>query len=324
MRLQTTLRERNEQLESVIANLPSGLAVFDAQMRHVVSNERLHHLLDLPQGMDGRDDLRFEDVIGPQAGTPQGEGTPVSEALKTISEGRVWHGDFALKRADGTHVQLNAVAAPCVDSQGVRHTSVIVHDVTERNQALQRLEHLTEQLRQSQKMEALGSVAGGIAHDFNNVIAAILGNVMLTRINLGVPAEAARYINEIERAGGRARELVRRIMSFSRKEKPVFMRQPIGPLVGEAVGLLSAILPSGIRIDLTGAALQTPVLADAPQLHQLILNLGTNAWPAMPGDTGRIDIILEAIPQRRQVRLVVQDTGSGMAPDVQARMFEPF
>jgi CheY-like chemotaxis protein len=112
-------------------------------------------------------------------------------------------------------------------------------------------------------------------------------------------------------------------MTFSRKQPAVFVRQPLGPVVREAVALLRATLPSGVSITLRGDDTPADVLADATQVHQVVMNLGTNAWQAMGQRTGRIDVTLEPVDGER-IRLSVQDNGSGMDAATQARIFEPF
>ncbi|MFD0669479.1 PAS domain S-box protein [Ramlibacter sp. MAHUQ-53] len=233
-------------------------------------------------------------------------------------------GQFTVARPDGTTVHLEAAFSAWMDSGGRHRSSVILHDVTERHLAQAAQAALVNQLRQSQKMEALGSIAGGIAHDFNNVIAAILGNARLAQGHLGEAAMTAHYLKEINSAGFRARELVKRIMTFSRKQPAVFVRQPLGPVLREAVDLLRATLPSGVTISLRGEDTHAPVRADATQLHQVVMNLGTNAWQAMGQRTGRIDVAIEREPDAPWVRLVFEDNGNGMDAATQARVFEPF
>lgn len=254
----------------------------------------------------------------------RGEGNPLDWALSECQHSGHARGLFSVRRGNGRLAHMDATFAAYVDSGGHLRSSVILHDVTERLEAQAAQEALASQLRQSQKMEALGSIAGGIAHDFNNVIAAILGNARLAQGNIGCPPIASRYLTEISSAGLRARELVKRIMTFSRKQPAVFVRQPLGPVVREAVGLLRATLPSGVRISLAGDAQVFEVMADATQLHQVVMNLGTNAWQAMGRRTGHIEVALEAVPGASWVKLSFQDNGSGMDPATQARIFEPF
>jgi len=254
----------------------------------------------------------------------RGEGNPLDWALSECQHSGHARGQFTMRGHGGRVVHLEATFSAYVDSGGQLRSSVLLHDVTERVQAQAAQEALTNQLHQSQKMEALGSIAGGIAHDFNNVIAAILGNARLAQDHLEDKPQAGRYLQAIASAGYQARELVKRIMTFSRKQPAVFKRQPLGHIVREAVDLLQATLPSGVRISLAGDGTPLEVMADATQLHQVVMNLGTNAWQAMGQRTGRIDVAIRPVLGSPWVRLSFQDNGSGMDAATQARIFEPF
>lgn len=193
------------------------------------------------------------------------------------------------------------------------------------------------QLRQSQKMEALGRLAGGIAHDFNNLLSAILGNVQLARQDVGESHAAWVSLGEIQTAGQRARELVQRILAFSRQQEPHRARVDPAPLVDEAVRLLRATLPAGIELQTEYANDVPPILADPAQITQALMNLGTNAWQAMAGQPGRINVSVSvseldqawcerhpAMAPGRYVCIRVRDTGIGLDNAVKDRIFEPF
>jgi nitrogen-specific signal transduction histidine kinase/CheY-like chemotaxis protein len=203
-------------------------------------------------------------------------------------------------------------------------------DVTERYT-------LEQQLAQSQKMQAIGTLAGGIAHDFNNILSAISGNAEMARLDLGPTHPALVSIKEIQRAGQRAKELVQRILSFSRPQEQQLVSINLQPIVEEAVRLLRSTIPAGIELQFAAVAALPAVRADASQIHQVVLNLVTNAWHAMNGSGGRIDISLAACrvdntlcqshPELRagpHVRLSVQDSGAGMDAATIARIFDPF
>jgi PAS domain S-box-containing protein len=218
----------------------------------------------------------------------------------------------------------------------------IARDVTEQR-ALQ------AQLLQSQKMQAIGTLAGGIAHDFNNLLSAIIGNAELARMDLSevnaaqlaAPQASAvlaslTSMTEVLRAGQRAKELVQRILSFSRPQEMQLKPIQLHDVLQEAVNLLRATLPAGIALHLDSTAV-VPVRADASQIHQIVLNLATNAWHAMEHQTGHIDIALTAcnvdstlckmcpdLHPGPHVRLSVSDTGKGMEATTLARIFEPF
>ena len=214
---------------------------------------------------------------------------------------------------------------------------VLARDVTERKQSEAERRALERQLREAQKMESIGTLAGGIAHDFNNILAAILGNVALASEDLPAAHAARSSLDQIRRAGLRARSLVQQILTFSRRHPNELVGQSLRPVVEETVALLRATLPAGVRLQtvLPDAPLQ--VQADATQLQQVVMNLCTNAWHALPEGRGHIEVGLEALsaetaaalelgdlPAGPCAHLWVRDTGCGMETSLVERIFDPF
>jgi len=186
-------------------------------------------------------------------------------------------------------------------------------------------------------MEAIGTLASGIAHDFNNILATILGNIDLARQDAGSNWQALVSLDEIQKAGFRARDLVQQILTFSRRQPTLHRVISLAAVVEETVQLLRATLPGGVRIECRCAADTPSVLADPTQVQQVVLNLGTNAAHAMEGQPGRIDILVESVTlddastqsnfslrPGRYARVVVSDTGHGMDRATLRRIFEPF
>ena len=213
-------------------------------------------------------------------------------------------------------------------------------ELKRRNAEIQRVE---AQLRESQKMQAIGTMAGGIAHDFNNILGTILGNVELARQDAGVNSPTQISLLEIEKAGRRARDLVRQILTFSRKEAPQREQVQLADVVREAARLLRLTLPSHIDLQVHIDADTPPVLAEATQVQQALLNLCSNAVDAMGTVGGRLELTLGSVQpasnyatlqasttERRsgarapQVALAVRDTGLGMDDELMQRVFEPF
>ena len=211
-------------------------------------------------------------------------------------------------------------------------------DLTQRFEA-EAAHHVLElQLRESQKMEAVGILAGGIAHDFNNILAAILGNVVLAQQDVGEDHAASISLAQIRQAGQRARGLVQQILAFSRRqpEKPV--RLVLQASIDETLALLHATLPAGANLHASLGTEPLVVLADATQLQQVVINLCTNAWQALPAKGGRIDLQLDAVQPGMDAcpaipaglaagsyaRLRVHDNGCGMDAPTQSHIFEPF
>jgi PAS domain S-box-containing protein len=209
-------------------------------------------------------------------------------------------------------------------------------DITAEKQAQADKEHLEAQLRQSQKMEAMGTLAGGIAHDFNNILGAILGYGEMAQQHAAAGSSMRRYLDNVMHAAGRAKALVDRILGFSRSGLGERVPVNVQSVVEETLELLAASLPAGIRLEKRLAAGDAAVIGDATHLHQVAMNLCTNAAQAMERG-GVLGVALERITLSEQrvlsrgnlsagsyVRLLVSDTGSGIPPAVLERMFDPF
>jgi len=215
-------------------------------------------------------------------------------------------------------------------------TTIFARDLTAKKLAEAQRVALETQLRESQKMQAVGTMAGGIAHDFNNILSAILGNVDLARQDSAVDSPAQTSLQEIDKAGRRARDLVRQILTFSRNEQP--KRIPIGlsEVVQETVRLVKVTLPPGVELTVEAPDHIAPVLADATQVEQALLNLCTNAILAVGSNKGTVAIALAqtrlspsqaerlGIPGGDYVTLTVQDSGNGIPVKTLERIFEPF
>jgi two-component system cell cycle sensor histidine kinase/response regulator CckA len=214
-------------------------------------------------------------------------------------------------------------------------TTIFARDLTARKKVEAHRNALESQLRQSQKMQAVGTMAGGIAHDFNNIISAILGNVELARQDAGPDSPALISLAEIDRAGRRARDLVRQILTFSRNESPERIPIQLADVVQETVRLLKVALPPTVEMLVAIDPKTLLVLADATQMEQALLNLCTNAIHAIGNQRGTIrielgnnaeigDIERRSGVRAKHVKLTVRDTGCGIDAATLERVFEPF
>ena len=195
---------------------------------------------------------------------------------------------------------------------------------------------LEESLRQSQKMEAIGTLAGGIAHDFNNILSAVVGYTELALMEVTENTDVHNYLCEVGTAAARATELVRQILTFSRKQKQDKQPLQVALIVKEALKLLRASIPTTVEIRQEIVS-QAMVLADPTQIHQLIMNLCTNGYQAMVEHGGVLGVTLQDIDFEqetmdgaielspgRYLLLAVSDSGCGMDKDVLARIFDPY
>jgi signal transduction histidine kinase len=211
-----------------------------------------------------------------------------------------------------------------------------LRDATERKQATERQRQLEAQLRQAQKMEALGTLAGGIAHDFNNLLAGIAGCMEIIQSETAAQPAVQAPVQQVLTAIGRAGDLVRRILTFSRKQPASRQAVHLGPVVEEALGLLRALVPRNVTVA-TDLPSGPTVFADAGQIHQVVMNLFTNALQALGEKSGGIFVSLAPVsvsadfagahpPLRpgEHVRLRVRDTGPGMDATTLEHIFEPF
>jgi PAS domain S-box-containing protein len=266
---------------------------------------------------------------------------------QTIERARHEKKDFELEyrllRPDGSVTHLQVVARALGGESGDVEFVGAMRDVTQsklaeetqRAQERER-EEMQRQLQQAAKMEALGRLAGGIAHDFNNLLGSILGYGELLQDELGEGGAVRRHIDQVMQAGARGKELVDRILAFSRSGMAERVPLRVQSVVEETLELLAASLPAEVRLEKQLAAADAAVVGDATQLHQVTMNLCTNAMHAMEqGGTLTIKLDRLAVGERHllshgtlgagsYVRLSVSDTGSGIPPAVLERMFDPF
>lgn len=205
----------------------------------------------------------------------------------------------------------------------------------ERDIIFQEKKLLESQLRQSQKMEAIGTLAGGIAHDFNNVLSIIMGNTELVKFTLDQDHKGQPYVQQILSASARARELIKQLLSFSRKEEDSLKPMDIKEVISESLTLMRASLPTNIKIESNLCSDDCIIRSDATQMQQIIFNLCTNASHAMEANGGCISLTLKPvkinsaeddlnIPSGEYIHLQVKDTGQGIPEDVIDHIFEPY
>ncbi len=252
--------------------------------------------------------------------------------LDRVAKGeKIEHYETRRMRKDGKQLDIALTVSPLRDSSGrVIGASKIARDIT----AVKRAEAL--QIR-SQKLEALGTLAGGIAHDFNNVLTAINGSAAIAVSQLPVDHPAQTCLAAIEKAGRRAADLVRRILTFSRPQEQNMQVQALEPIVVEALKLVRSTLPARVEIRSEFASGVPKTRVDSTQVYQIIVNLATNAAHAIGDKPGLIQVKLDErtigeqeillysdVPAGHYTRLSVSDNGCGMDAPTLQRIFDPF
>jgi PAS domain S-box-containing protein len=253
------------------------------------------------------------------------------ELWDTITEGNVWKGNIINKKKNGTLYESEASISPINDDTGkITNYVMVKRDITQEKR-------LENQLRQAQKMEAIGNLAGGIAHDFNNILGAIIGFTEITLAEFPDNNLIQKNLQTVLKAGNRAKELIEQILTFSRHTENRRSLIRISTVIKEAVKLMRASIPTTIEIRQNIKAETSVILADPTQIHQILINLCTNAAYAMKENGGIMEISLEnfdfdgkdmeiynGLKPGPYVKLTVKDTGRGMEKKIVDRIFEPY
>lgn len=324
---ETTNQKRLEielsMLSHALRNVSESLSVFDLQGNIIFVNESFIQTYGYPK----------EELIGQSINKfhPSEKPRQIFKSIieKTLKES--WEGELTAARKNGENFTIYIRTSPVMDEDGTPIVIVCVaRDITEKKQ-------LEDQLRQSQKMEAIGQLAGGIAHDFNNLLTVIEGYTELLFSNIGENDPSYNFIRQIKKAADRATALTGQLLAFSRRQ----ILQPKTIDVNALVSEMSIMLKRLIGEDIEFSTLLSPdigsIKADRSQMEQVLMNLAVNARDAMP-DGGLLTVetkmvSLEAamyeshhsgIRKGDYVMLAISDTGVGMDKDTQERVFEPF
>jgi len=324
------LTRREAEFRSIFEHVAVGIALVDPKGHVVACNPALESFLGYAQTELTK--LTFADF------TYREDAAIDQESYRSLLAGErnSYQMEKRYVRSDG-RVVWGLLTVSLVQGSGPQYAIGMVEDITAKKQAEVDQRKLESQLRQSQKMQALGTLAGGIAHDFNNILTAIVGNAHLAVSDLEPEHPAQISLAEIAKAGTRAIELVKRILMFSRQQDATRVVTPLQPVIEEALKLLRASLPAMIHIRSSYADDLPKVSADATQIHQIVMNLGTNAAHAMSEKGGLIKIELDHLVVDEHlastspdlhpghyVRMVLSDTGCGMSREIMDRIFEPF
>lgn len=350
-----TLREKDaalansqDELKAIYDNAPVMMCLVDAERRVLYANPTLTAFVtictdDLHGGLAGNV-LGCINALDDPRGCgfgPQCQNCVIrlamEDTLKTgIGHHNVeFHTTLASNRSRREVTFLGSTAL--IQSVGPKQLLLCLNDITEHKRAEEVKESLQAQLLQAQKMEAIGTLAGGIAHDFNNILGAVIGYAEMARDACLAGTDIANDLDRVLEAGNRAASLVKQILAFSREVSNE--RIPLEPvhLVKEALKLLRPALPSTITIKQQFDACTKPIIADPTQIHQIVMNLCTNAFHAMEQTGGILEITLKDSELRPQdlpiqsgvrpgkfVVLSIGDTGPGIAPAILEKIFDPY
>ncbi|MDY7034059.1 MAG: PAS domain S-box protein [Thermodesulfobacteriota bacterium] len=324
------LRESEERYRSVVENSHDGILIIDDHFQLIYVNNELCEMLGYArheiEGKDFREFLMDEDI------------SPLKEHYLRGLEGEKGklHYELKLARKDGS-IRYGKISATVIkDSIGKMSTVVHILDITDQFMAEREKNQLESQLRQAQKMEAVGTLAGGVAHDFNNLLCIIQGysDMLLREKNKDEPNY--RELQEIKHATHRASELTQQLLTFSRRVESSMMPVCLNYEIKQVYTLLKRTIPKMIEIELNLAGNLKTINADPAQLGQVLMNLGVNARDAMP-EGGRLYIQTEnstldeeyckthlEVTPGDYVLVTISDTGNGMDKETIEHIFEPF
>ena len=327
-RAENAILDEKRFSEALLNSLPGIFFLYDPHMKLVRWN-RNHELWT---GFSGAE-LRGRTILDGLVSEDRDKVRAVVEKVMAHGNGSV---EARFKAKTGSRVDYLLTAVRLERSDGPYLLGIGI-DISPLRQAQEEKQRLETQLRHVQKAEAIGTLAGGIAHDFNNILGGIIGFTELAEEQLPDAAAARRSLERVLQAGQRAKELVQQILHFSRQTEAAMRPLKIGVVVEEALHLLRASIPANIEIRRQIRDNNEMVMADATRIHQMIMNLCTNAAHAMRTAGGRLEVALEShlltapltchgqeLTPGSYLRLEVTDDGCGIPPDKMDRIFDPY
>jgi PAS domain S-box-containing protein len=333
LQAQEVLKESRERLKLVVNNLP-------VVVGRLYQDGTVDFLEDKLKGLTGFSSKEFGSGGRPWSEVILEEDQePARKAfLHALGTDHTYVRQYRVKSKDGRVIWLQESGQIACDAQGrALYTDIVLLDVTERKQAEEMRPQFEAQLRQAQRMDAIGSLAGGIAHDFNNILGVMLGYTEMALMSLKEDDGLKRRLQQVLKAGKRGKELVSQILSFSRPSPQERRPVKMSAIVKEALNMLRATLPTTIELKMRLEEEQDTILADPTQMHQVIINLCANAAHAMRDKGGLLDISVKPVNLDAKaaaqfhglfpgphIHVTVKDSGHGMDRDTMEKIFDPF
>ena len=321
--IQIALRRERDRSQTLIESSPAFIMTLRFDGRVITMNKALLQAIGC-----SRQDVSDKDF--PTHFVPEEARQIHRETFERLINDQAGVGEYPVQTRGGQQllVEWHGVVVPAIEREPA-YLLLVGLDITDRKT-------LETQLQQAQKMEAIGTLAGGIAHDFNNILSGIMGYTDLSLMLLPADSDVKDKLAEVKKAANRARDLVNQILTFSRRGAQERTAVQVQPLVKEALKLLRSSLPANIDIQ-SEIDSRSNVLADPSQIHQIVMNLCTNAFHAMEKEGGVLEVTLgdvainETTPglaadlaPGNYLRLTVRDTGCGIPTEVQRRIFDPY
>lgn len=339
--VEQALRDSEQRFRDFFANSPLGVAMYAPDRTLINVNRACLRMLGIPGLLEfGRFNMFDNPFIPPAIKGRLDNGETVRyEADIDFDEARK-RGSFVSVRQGCANIEILMNSMGVDADYNPRGYLVYIQDVTERRKAEDALRQRETQLEQARKMEAIGTLAGGIAHDFNNILTPILGYAEITKRSAQSIPHVQEFMDEIIKGSHRAKDLIGQILTFSRRsdqDEGKRMRVKVAPIVKEVLKLLRASAPASIEIERVIKTESDTIFADPTQIHQVIMNLCTNAVHAMRETGGTLEVRMSdfvltnpsrsefpGLERGRYMRLSVKDAGTGMDRATRDRIFEPF
>lgn len=330
-RVQDEINQRKQFLELVLNHLPDAIVTLDPERRVVDWNPGAQKMFGYtPEEAIGR---RLDELVSRGAALKE----TGRKTAQLLSGKAVDPFETVRHHKDGTALNVIAAGSPIMRDDVLTGVVAVYTDISKQRKMEDERKEYEARIQQMQKMEAIGTLAGGIAHDFNNILSGVIGYAELSLAETPQGTPLHRNLRQILAGGRRAGDLVRQILTFSRRNERELKPLQIGPMLKEALKLLRSSLPVTIQIAKYISPEVDNVMADPTQIHQIIMNLCTNAAQAMEVDGGRLRVqLVQEVLEENDVatqpgiepgpfaRISVEDTGKGILPEHIGNIFNPY